>query len=378
MHTTSRRRCAILLAGLAWALPLAADPKPAAPAERPVLGETYADPFQGFSLRVPFHWQEGPAMKGASVTFVPRSVEGYAPRIAVLVKASTKSLLDDFASLRQEFALGFPDGVLSPDRPFQVADKQALQFEVTFRGEGQPLHGVETCIDSADGVRYYVLVTVPQAAYEALAKPLKAAIESFRCLKREAISQEARDRFRQSLDRGMASYKAGRVEDAIREFQAAATAVPQHPLPHNNLAAIYATQKNLDAAIREYQAVVALKPDSAHALFNLASMLRQKQKYEDAVAAYEKVLELDPEHAEANTNLGALYQLKGQMERAEAALRRAIELDPASPTAHFNLGQIYVERGNSAGARTEFEKTLKLAPDHKLAKEALAKLDQGK
>ncbi|MBI3272678.1 MAG: tetratricopeptide repeat protein [Planctomycetes bacterium] len=358
-----------------------ADKLPAAPESpkgadgRPLLGWTYSDPFQGFRIRLPYHWIEGKAGQGAAATFTARSGEGYLPRLAVLPRGSGASVVDAAAQLRQQFAAGFPGITLLPDRPLSIGGRSAIQFEATFNSEGNALHGVQTCIEGA-GVKYFLLFTGPQSGYEPFASAIKASIESFQCLPLDAVPADARDKFRQSLDRGMAAYKTSHTEDAVREFQAAAAAVPQHPVPHRNLAALYGTLKNVDAALKEYQALVNLTPDNPEAWFNLASMYRQKQKYEDATATYEKVLLLDPEFAEAHMNLGALYELKGQTEKALASLKRAVELDPNSASAHFNLGQVHLERADGASARREFERTLELAPDHKLAKEQLEKLKQ--
>ena len=83
-----------------------------------------------------------------------------------------------------------------------------------------------------------------------------------------------------------------RVDDAIRQLQDAAEALPKAPEPHNLLGQAYLMQRKPDQAIPEFQ----------------------------------EALRLDPQYGEAAAGLGTAYLAKGMNREAEAAFQKAAEL----------------------------------------------------
>jgi tetratricopeptide (TPR) repeat protein len=94
---------------------------------------------------------------------------------------------------------------------------------------------------------------------------------------------------------GFALLNAGRLSEAVVEFEAAMRLDPGSPMAHFNLAfALSRVPGRLEEAIREYQTAVAAAPDFADAHKNLGNALLKAGRVPEAVTAFEQVLRLRP------------------------------------------------------------------------------------
>jgi tetratricopeptide (TPR) repeat protein/ferredoxin len=96
----------------------------------------------------------------------------------------------------------------------------------------------------------------------------------------------------------------------------------------------------LEEAIREYEAAVAIAPDSAPLRYNLGGALRRLGRNEAAIRELETARELAPEDFDVQVELGLAYMASGASEKAIAALRRAIDLQPDSPESRSRLPEL--------------------------------------
>jgi tetratricopeptide (TPR) repeat protein len=143
-------------------------------------------------------------------------------------------------------------------------------------------------------------------------------------------------RARDQLNKGVASYRNARYEEAINHFQNAvsldsglenarlylATAytqlyVPGVDTPENNQLA--------QQAIDQYKVVLERDPKSVNSVKGIAYLYLQQKKFEDAKAYYRKALEIDPNDPESYYTLGVIawtqsYQPR-MVERARQGLK---------------------------------------------------------
>ena len=177
----------------------------------------------------------------------------------------------------------------------------------------------------------------------------------------------------QSQDRGRAQQScyrpgenAGRLPDAIAEYQAALRLTPESAEIHYNLGlALAKTPGRLPEAITEFQAAVRLQPDSAEMHYNLARVLAETPALPEAITEYQTVLRIRPDYAEAHYGLGlVLARIPGHLPEAIAEYQAALRLRPDDAKAHNALGNAWSEMPDRLPeAVAEFQAALRLQPD---------------
>jgi tetratricopeptide (TPR) repeat protein len=143
-------------------------------------------------------------------------------------------------------------------------------------------------------------------------------------------------RARDQLNKGVASYKNARYEQAIDHFQQAVTFDPSLINARLYLATAYAQQyiPGVDAedntrmanqAIDQYKAVLDRDPKNINSIKGIAYLYLQMKRFEDAKTYYRKALEIDPNDPESYYSIGVIdwtqcYQPRME-ERAKLGLK---------------------------------------------------------
>ena len=187
----------------------------------------------------------------------------------------------------------------------------------------------------------------------------------------------------------LASYRQGRLRDAIRHAEKAARLAPKNAVFHSNLAQMYRLAGKLPEAraqgqralslrpefpealnnlgivcfemgsyaeaAEHYRRAVAQRPDFPEALNNLGNALRQLGEGEAAAEAYRQALALRPDYAEALANWGVVERDRGRLEEAEGLLECAITANPKSPSARTARARLLLLRGDWARGLPEYE-----------------------
>lgn len=129
------------------------------------------------------------------------------------------------------------------------------------------------------------------------------------------------------LRSGLALHQQGRLEEALREYTAAADADPKSALAYYNIGTVHYERKNFAAAIDAYVRAVAIDPRFADAQFNLGyTRLHQLNDAAGAVEPLQKAVEANPQMAKAYFELGNAYRETGA--DPEPVWKIAITLDP--------------------------------------------------
>ncbi len=124
-------------------------------------------------------------------------------------------------------------------------------------------------------------------------------------------------RARDQLNKGVAAYKAGKFEEAIRHFQDASTLDPKLPAAKEYLATALAQNvvpglttpdnlKTAQQAIDTFQEVLVKHPDDINSLKGIASLYFNTKKLPEAKEWQKKVLALDPKDPEAAYTVGVI------------------------------------------------------------------------
>lgn len=85
----------------------------------------------------------------------------------------------------------------------------------------------------------------------------------------------------------------------------------------------------LDEAQKAFEAAASAKPESAEVLLRLAGFQLSRQMMTDCITNYKKVISLEPNNSKAWIGLGMAYLHISNPGLAKAALEEAVRVDPA-------------------------------------------------
>jgi len=160
------------------------------------------------------------------------------------------------------------------------------------------------------------------------------------------------------IQRGAELEKAGRLEDAIREHEAALAIDPKDVQVHVNLLSLYGRMGDATKAKEHFDAAIKLNPGHSDAWYDYGVLLFHEKQYAEAEQAFRQALAINPYYAEAHNNLGAMYEQQGRLEDAAKEFREAIADRPDYSLARFHLGRILVNEDKYGEAIQQFLKTL--------------------
>lgn len=161
---------------------------------------------------------------------------------------------------------------------------------------------------------------------------------------------------------GVALRAQGRLEEAVRHFEASLAASPGHPMVLYNLGNALAEAGRLEAAVGAYREVLAVDPEHAKVRNNLAVALHALGRAEAAAEHLRAQLERTPLDARAHHNLGLALADAGRFDEAIARFRRASELDPALAEARVGLADALRRQGRLDEALSQYRRALEIAP----------------
>lgn len=143
-------------------------------------------------------------------------------------------------------------------------------------------------------------------------------------------------RARDQLNKGVASYKNARYEEAVEHFKNAVVLDPSLQNAKIYLAATYVAQyipgvdspenlQNANNAIEQYKSVLDKDPKNVNAVKSLAGLYFNMKKFDDAKKYNQMALQLDPNDPEAYYSIGVIDYWKlftpMQEERAKQGLK---------------------------------------------------------
>ena len=129
--------------------------------------------------------------------------------------------------------------------------------------------------------------------------------------------------------KGLILTEMNRSQDAVAVFSKLTEDYPELPEPYNNLAVIYAQQKQYDKAKQALEMAIRTHPSYATAHENLGDIYARL-----ASQAYDKALQLDSSNASAQTKLAMIRDLMGTGGRPrQAAAGAAKPADTRAETA---------------------------------------------
>ncbi len=157
------------------------------------------------------------------------------------------------------------------------------------------------------------------------------------------------------LQRGLELDKAGDLDGAIREHEAALAIDGSVVQAHVNLISLYGRKRDVARAEAHYREAVRLGANLAEAHYNYGVLMLLQQRDAEAEAAFKQAIQVNPQHAGAWNNLGRLAERAGKLDEALERYRHAVRLASSDPTMRFNLGRMLLANKRFDEAIAEFQ-----------------------
>lgn len=159
-----------------------------------------------------------------------------------------------------------------------------------------------------------------------------------------------------------ALWRAGRLEEAIRRYDATLRIRPDLAAAHNNRGNALKQLRRLDDALTSFDLAVRCDPAFAGGHYNRGNVLKELNRYEEALAAFDAALRLRPDFADAQVNRGNVLQVLRRHEDALASYDAALRLGGDVADAHNNRGNALRELGRLEEALQCFDRAIALQP----------------
>jgi tetratricopeptide (TPR) repeat protein len=171
------------------------------------------------------------------------------------------------------------------------------------------------------------------------------------------------------LEFGVVLAMKAQLEEAKKEFEAAAALAPDRSLPHVALALVSMQMNRSDDAVRQLRVRVRQVPDDYLALWFLGEALNRSgivpgsPGQKEAVEAVRRSVQLDSNISQSQELLGKLLARDGRFAEATTHLERAVTLEPGNVSALYQLAQVYNRKGDTSRAKELFAKVSKMKAD---------------
>jgi tetratricopeptide (TPR) repeat protein len=133
----------------------------------------------------------------------------------------------------------------------------------------------------------------------------------------------------------------------------------------------------LPEAVREFQAVLEEDGRNVSAHFYLAVCYFRMRRLDDALTALNATLAASPNYPPAEELLGTIWLLKEDYVRARRQFAHLASIAPGNFGAHFNLGILAMREGRIGEAREEMRQALAIDPHDEAARKTLQQLESG-
>lgn len=173
---------------------------------------------------------------------------------------------------------------------------------------------------------------------------------------------------------GVALMNAGRIDEAVREFEAALEIDPTHYPALAHLARAKFLEGRLEEAQRLANELRRRFPNDAVAPMMLACLAIRRDESDMAIAELRNAAKLDPRSPLPRYLLGMVFLSVRREQDAITCLKAATRLDDRSPVLQRSLGVAYAAHGDLVRAIRAFKTSLILDPNAVETVHALARV----
>ena len=158
--------------------------------------------------------------------------------------------------------------------------------------------------------------------------------------------------------------KAGKLREAVLEYERSLVLNPRHIKSYNNLGGIYYKLGNFNLAVESYKNALTINPNYIKVHNNLGILLFRLDKVDEAIDEFKLAISLDPKNTESYNNLGITYKSIGEIEKARKTFKSALAADPDNAEVHYNLAILYESDDDLELAFSHYQKFIEFSPPH--------------
>jgi tetratricopeptide (TPR) repeat protein len=162
---------------------------------------------------------------------------------------------------------------------------------------------------------------------------------------------------------GAGQQQRGDLNAAIEGYRQAVQTKPSYVEVYYILGQALRDKGELNASIDSYEQAVNIRPNNIDALNQLGTALQYNGSLDAAIDCYKQALSINPRFAEAYNNMGSSYHAKGDIDKAIDSYKRALETNPSYPNAHNNMGHALHDKGDLRASIESYNSALKIDPD---------------
>jgi tetratricopeptide (TPR) repeat protein len=188
------------------------------------------------------------------------------------------------------------------------------------------------------------------------------AIQGCSTILKNGSATPANERAVALVNRGIALYDRGDLDNARADYTAAIQLDPTNADAFHSRADLMLRQGKLEAAITDYSAAISLNGKFASAYNGRGNALRERGQMEDAIADYNKAIEFDPKSPFAYNGRANALRDKGQPEKAVRDYAQALALDPKYATAYIGRANAYSDQSNWPAALADYDAAIAIDP----------------
>jgi tetratricopeptide (TPR) repeat protein len=158
---------------------------------------------------------------------------------------------------------------------------------------------------------------------------------------------------------GVAHYKLGQYDMALRRFREAEEYSPNNPLILNNAGVCQAKMRAIESAKTSWLQCLKIDGKFTEALSNLGWAMIEESNVEDALGYLARAID---KIAEVHNNLGLCYMQSSAADLAIKAFNRALALKPELHLVHNHLAYTYLALKMEDRAVEYWEKAVQMEP----------------
>ena len=181
-----------------------------------------------------------------------------------------------------------------------------------------------------------------------------------------------------AIAKGDEAYKAGRWEDARKEYESLLVLRPDLARTiHEQLARVYSQEGNTAKVLEHLQHVLDAEPANLEIKLLMAQEALKGGQLERGLALLAGVDDAKVKDPDVFFNIAVLLLNQKKPEQAITYLTKAVTLDPAYADGYFQRGLAYLQLQKLTEAKADLKKVVELAPtspNAEMAQKALAQL----
>lgn len=162
--------------------------------------------------------------------------------------------------------------------------------------------------------------------------------------------------------RGDVLAQAGRLDEALDDFEEAHQMDPDNVLVLAGLGKVYALEHRFSEAEACLEQALELAPDGVVPRFNLAMTLMYQRHYADAIEEFSKLVLEDQIPPDVYIQWGFAHYEMGEYAQAIERFQQAVKMDPEDGKTHIWIGNAWSELRRWSEAEAAFQRARKLSP----------------